>query len=677
MSKSTSCFMVGWLLYLSTMVSAMDDLVRQKTIENLVNRCGESQRERILRGVTQAAALWREADGDAQAFHHFCLEHFIVDPADLPRALQRLETNLETIGGHNVEVARDLSLPLQLEIGPVLAMDYLFAEYDPSAHVSEDLFKTKVAFVALLNFPNTTLAERLQQGPQWSRQQWAAARLVQRFVDRVPAPVHQALTRAYVQADDYISHYNLYMHQLVDAKGRRLFPQDLKLISHWGLRDELKAQYALADGLARQRLIQTVMERIIAQQIPQEVIDQNKVTWNPLQNKLMPERPFESEPDTRYQRLLDVFHAEQGADPYYPQLPSKISRRFERDREIPEAQFKHLLVSVLTDPVGRDVSRLIAKRLGRKLEPFDIWYNGFKPVSGYDEAELDRRVMARYPHTAAFQADLPRILMQLGFTAETAEFLSGKITVDASRGAGHAMGAGRRDDNAHLRTRIPDDGMRYKGYNIAIHELGHCVEQVFSLNRIDHTLLAGVPNTAFTEAFAFVFQSRDLELLGLGQPESPAEPYSALDTFWSTCEIAAVGLVDMEIWRWMYDHPQATAADVKAAMMQISRQVWNSYFAPLIGVADSPLLAIYSHLIDAGLYLPDYSLGHIIMFQIEQYLRGRNLGQEMERMCTLGALTPDAWMQSAVGSPLTAKPLLQATRAAVRTLNSSKSGTKP
>ena len=53
--------------------------------------------------------------------------------------------------------------------------------------------------------------------------------------------------------------------------------------------------------------------------------------------------------------------------------------------------------------------------------------------------------------------------------------------------------------------------MDYKGYNIAVHELGHNVEQTFSLNFVDHTLLAGVPNTAFTEAIAFVFQERDLD----------------------------------------------------------------------------------------------------------------------------------------------------------------------
>ena len=91
--------------------------------------------------------------------------------------------------------------------------------------------------------------------------------------------------------------------------------------------------------------------------------------------------------------------------------------------------------------------------------------------------------------------------------------------VDPARGSGHAMGAGRRADKAHLRTRVEKDGMNYKGFNIAVHEMGHNVEQTFSLNMIDHTLLQGVPNTAFTEALAFVFQGHDLELLGLSKPD--------------------------------------------------------------------------------------------------------------------------------------------------------------
>ena len=653
-------------LFFSTSSWSMEENVIQQTIRDLQTRYGHDSRQRIVLGVRQAATLWRAQDGNAEAFRQFCLDYFIAAPTDLQYTLARLETNLEIIGGHGVQVARDLSRPLQLEIGPVLPVDYLFAEYNPLAHVNEDLFKTKIAFVVLLNFANTSLAERMQQGLQWTRDQWAQTRLAQRFVERIPAEVNQALSTAYVQADDYIANYNIHMHQLVDDRGQQLFPAGLKLITHWGLRDELKAQYAKADGLARQRMIRAVMERIIAQEIPKVMIDNDSLLWNPVRNTLSSGAAITPESDRRYQLLLNIFQAEKQADAYFPQLSSKMARRFERDREIPEAQFEQLLTSVLTDPVALQVARLITRRLGRKLESFDIWYNGFKPASNYNEEELDRLLATRYPNTAALQADLVNILSKLGFDRETALFLSEKIAVDPSRGAGHALGAGRREDQAHLRTRIPADGMRYKGFNIAVHELGHCVEQVFSLNRIDHTLLAGVPNTAFTEAFAFVFQSRDLELLGLAQSDPLAEHLAALDTYWATCEIASVGLLDMRVWHWMYDHPQAGPAELKAAVMEMSRQIWNQFWAPLLGVRDSSLLAIYSHLIDSGLYLPDYSLGHIIMFQIEKYLQNKNLGREMERMCALGAITPDAWMRQAVGQPVSAEPLLQATRAAVQ-----------
>ena len=94
------------------------------------------------------------------------------------------------------------------------------------------------------------------------------------------------------------------------------------------------------------------------------------------------------------------------------------------------------------------------------------------------------------------------------------------IVVDPARGSGHAMGAAMRDAKVHLRTRIEKTGMNYKGFNIAVHEMGHNVEQTFSMKDVDHWLLAGVPNTAFTEALAFVFQARDLELLGLHAPSA-------------------------------------------------------------------------------------------------------------------------------------------------------------
>ena len=106
--------------------------------------------------------------------------------------------------------------------------------------------------------------------------------------------------------------------------------------------------------------------------------------------------------------------------------------------------------------------------------------------------------------------------------------------------------------------------MNYKGYNIAVHELGHNVEQVFSLYDVDHTLLAGVPNTAFTEALAFVFQAQDLPLLGYPKPDAESERLRVLNDFWQTFEIAGVALVDIAVWHWMYEHPRATLPQLRA-----------------------------------------------------------------------------------------------------------------
>ncbi len=125
-----------------------------------------------------------------------------------------------------------------------------------------------------------------------------------------------------------------------------------------------------------------------------------------------------------------------------------------------------------------------------------------------------RSVRGRYPNLEAFHQNIPDLLGKLGFDPQTAAFLAATIEVDPARGSGHAWGPFMRTEKAHLRTRVPEHGMNYKGFNVAMHELGHNVEQVFSLYRLDHTLLQGVPNTAFTEGFAFVFQARDLEVLG-------------------------------------------------------------------------------------------------------------------------------------------------------------------
>jgi hypothetical protein len=322
---------------------------------------------------------------------------------------------------------------------------------------------------------------------------------------------------------------------------------------------------------------------------------------------------------------------------------------------------------VLSSPLVPEVAKLIESRLKRPLEPFDIWYNGFRPRGAYTEAQLDEIVTKRYPTAEAYKQDMPNLLMKLGFTKERAEYLANNIVVDPARGSGHAMGASMRSAKAHLRTRVGKAGMDYKGFNIAVHEMGHNVEQTFSLNNIDYYTLQGVPNTAFTEALAFVFQGHDLELLGLAKPDAKSRALKTLDDFWGAYEIAGVALVDMAVWHWMYDHPDATPAQLKEATLQIAKDTWNKYYAPHFKKRDVVLLGIYSHMIDSFLYLPDYPIGHMIAFQIEEQMeKAGNIGPEFERMALSGSVVPDLWMKKATGAPVGPEALLTATSRALK-----------
>jgi hypothetical protein len=183
---------------------------------------------------------------------------------------------------------------------------------------------------------------------------------------------------------------------------------------------------------------------------------------------------------------------------------------------------------------------------------------------------------------------------------------------------------------------------------------------------VDHTLLSGVPNTAFTEALAFVFQARDRQLLGLPPPTASDLQLDAIEDFWNAYEIAGVALVDIQVWKWLYANPDATPAALREAVVGIARSVWNRYYAPVFGVRDVPLLAIYSHMIEEPLYLADYPLGSIIAAQLEERFRKAGaVGPEFERMATFGSVAPDLWMRNATGAPLSTRALLDGAKAAL------------
>ena len=666
-------------------LSWMDETIT-KIEGKLVAEYGEGQRARLQRGMNQAASLWRGSDGDAAVFEDFVTRNFAGDSESLDAMFERFERLLTIMSGSMNAIRVEFSRQTDLDIGQVMPFDEIFAAYSPGAHVQDDFFENKLAFVVLLNFPLTTLEERLEMGKEWNRREWAEVRLAQAFSKRIPSNVYQALSEAGALSDQYISNYNIWMHHLITDSGERLFPHGMKLLSHWNLRDQIKADYRNGEeGLVKQRMIQRVMERIVDQTIPDAVIDNPHVDWNPYTNEVTKAAVAdvdvptpkdmkitnEREPDRRYEVLLETYKAARMVDPYSPTAPTLIARRFDENREIPEERVREILEQVVSSPLMPMVAELIEKRLGRPLEPFDIWYNGFRSKGSYDEERLDEIVSKLYPTTEAFNEGIPAMLTKLGFSKEKAGYLAKHIVVEPARGSGHASGGEMPGQAARLRTRVGKKGMDYKGFNIAVHEMGHNVEQVFSMNDVDHTLLSGVPNTAFTEAVAFVFQARDLELLDLSvEKDEVAEAYNTLNDFWATAEIAAVSLVDMALWHWMYDHPDATPAEMREAAIEISKDIWNRHYAPIFKKKDVILLGVYSHIIHSFLYLPDYPMGHMIAFQIEEHVKqAGNVGTEVERMTTLGRIAPDLWMMAATGSRVGADALLDAAEHAFETIH--------
>jgi hypothetical protein len=189
---------------------------------------------------------------------------------------------------------------------------------------------------------------------------------------------------------------------------------------------------------------------------------------------------------------------------------------------------------------------------------------------------LTSQTQSRYPTANNFEQDMPRMLIDLGFNIDQAKEIASHIVVEAARGSGHARPCVGRNQPARLRTRISDKGMDYKGYNIAVHEFGHNVEAVISLYNIDYYTLAGIPNAGFTEASAFLFQQRDMQLLGYGKQTMSKD--ATLDMIWGMYEIMGVSLVDMAMWEWLYKNPKASAAQLREAVITIAGDIWNKYY---------------------------------------------------------------------------------------------------
>lgn len=641
----------------------IDDITIKSAIDTVKTTQPSANIFLLEKGVKHASSLWRAEDGSPEDFIAFVKANYISDPVKRKIVFDKTSNYFESLYGNFGEITLDLKKTLDLSVGEIDEIDRMFGNYSVYAHLQDDFYSNKIAFVTALNFPYFTLAEKEKMGPAWNRTDWAMARLGDQFVSRVPAELNQALSTAIGNAEMYIAEYNIDMGHLRTEDNRQLFPDDMVLLSHWNLRDELKANYSRGkEGIEKQEMIYKVMQRIINQEIPDKIINNADYEWYPYSNKIMKGSEtvkMASEQDTRYSHIIDIYKANKAIDAFNPEMNTLILRKFSLEMEVSQEEVETLFDSYLSSPQLTVVGRRIKERLGRNLEPFDIWYNGFTSNNSIPENKLTSITSSLYPNPAAFKADMPSMLKKLGWLPERAGYIADKIVVDPARGSGHAAGASMKGALSHLRTRISGKGMDYKGYNIAVHEFGHNVEQTISLYDIDNYMMSGVPNTAFTEALAFLFQSRDLMLLGIQEDNKGMEKLETLNAAWSLMEIMGVSMVEMKVWKWLYANPDATPPELKKATIDYALEVWNKYFTPVIGAKDSPILAIYSHMVEVPLYLPNYAYGQIIEYQIEDYIKNKDFADEVDRIYRQGKLTPQQWMNGATGTRLSVQPIIK------------------
>ncbi|MFO0894016.1 MAG: hypothetical protein U0574_03555 [Phycisphaerales bacterium] len=631
------------------------------TVDAIVAEHGEDQRRAAERGVRQVAARWEPRDGTPEAMHAFCVRHFVSAPEARAALVDRLERALELVGGHLHEVRRSLRWWSDVrgqEVKGLPGVDDVLATFDPAPDLADQFYRQRLAFVALLNLPRPELREMLAEGAGWSTDEWAQARIAQAFGARIPEALAAEARRVAHEANMFVSGFHVPVGRLVTAGGERWFPAERALIAHWLVREEIKACYNHPAGLPRQRALAWVMARHVEGTIPAAVMERRgEGAWDPERNTIDGAAPGPLVGAVRYRTWMEHAALSRKFDPLYPEQPTAMARKFDLQREVPEEDVERLMVSLLESPVRAKLAAFLTRRLGRPLEAFDVYFDDV--AESRSAAALDAAVRARFPDERAFQAALPTVLRELGFPADEAEFLGRRITVEIARGAGHAVRPGLPEYGAWLRTsRLPGE-LGWDGFDTAMHELGHNLEQLASTFWVPRPALRNVPNTACTEAFAFLYQSLAKRVLGLedaGAAQRAAD-LDAVQTMLAACQIAGPGLLELHAWRWIYAHPGASPEALRDEVVAIADRLWRRFYERDFGPDRWHILGAYQHMVGHPLYLPDYCLGHIMSHQIRSFMRGRDLARETRRICSLGRVTPDLWMRRAVGEGISAEAL--------------------
>ena len=613
--------------------------VRPKLADELTSKYGTPQRAQIERGIDQVADFWRargrrrrgirgvhahelrRGAGDAR----LDVRPLRAPPREARRSHERDRPRLPRAGG---------SRPWP---DPAVRRDRSPAT-DPSAHVTDDFFQNKLAFVVLLNFPLTTLEQRLDGGGEVDAPAVGGDAPRTALLEAGPGRGQPGdRPRARPRPDQYISGYNIWMHHLVDDKGNRLFPPELRLLSHWNLRDEIKASYDDLEERPRQAAHDP--EGHGADRRPRRSPGSSSTTRTSIGTRRPTTVVAAAARDTDQPAPADLEGDERSrarhALRHAPRRRSTPSARSIPTRR-PRRRCIAIGGSTRTARSRRRGSRRCSRRCSRRRSCPGWHAHRSAPRAGRSSrstsgttASAHAAATPRRSSTPSSQEALPDAAGLREGHAEPAR--RARVLAGASAGS---RGQHRRRPGAWLGTRLGRSDALGKGASAhprrcrrhGLQGLQHRRPRDGAQRRAD--LLAerasttrcspGCPNTAFTEALAFVFQAHDLELLGLAQPPTRrrgaedarrllGRPSRSPPCRWSTWRSGTGCTITR----------RPRPAELKEATLQIAKDVWNRYYAPVFGQKDVVLLGIYSHMISYPIYLPDYPIGHLIAFQIE------------------------------------------------------------
>lgn len=640
----------------------------------LTAKQGAASAERINKGVSQLAAVWNSDDGTSEEFRQFCINNFLTE-AELSENLPQIAQNLSLLGSSLSVVGSKFNEPFAFVDVPELKADRFFRDATPKY----DAYSSGLAHFLKLNFPVYSVAEKNQMAGEWTRNQWLMNGIGDYFADRRPVSPDSLLQSEMTKYRRYMDNYFFRMDHIKDQSGKYIFPAGTLLHSHRGIRDNTKEEYNRRDGFKRQKLSGDILESVFSGDVPVQFLTDINTRWDPYKKELFivkngrEERidGFATESDYRYKGLKTKFLMQQEIDKVYGDGSTFITRNF-GNANLDAGETKKLIEAILANPLNEQVGVIIKKRLKRDLQPFDVWYSGFQEQAFYKGEFLDSITRSRYPDPEALQHDLPGILERMGFPAEEAEYVGTRINVHAVVSGGYSSQPDVAGGKALVTTMFDKTGLDYKGYRVVMHELGHAVCGVYCTTDSENFLLAGVPTGGITEGMAEIFAYKNIEGLDLF-PYSVEEKklLLALATMWYMYEMGGNSLTDIMVWEWMYEHPDASVAELKRAVLDISAGIWNKYYSKTFGgKKDSHILSVYNHFTSGDLYLYNYYNGAIYSYLLAGSFNRNDLAGGLKKACSEGITMPGIWLEKAIGKDFSPDPLFDDARKAI--LNFSK-----